>query len=192
MLSVGEFQFRIFYALRRPPRDAAEDIKRIGAGVTPVLLLPNGLKDRTGLNEVLLDGTLPDRQRVIRDVIAVSNIAEKVSALLTAPDNARLVVCTRFAKVWFDKIEITGIKPGTHPFRFIEIMAANATSPINGHDLAEQLSAGRTDGDQTARTAKMAAKKAIEAALKAKRLPFDDPFKSEKGSYRLTVPAYIV
>jgi hypothetical protein len=190
VLSIGELQIRIIYAIRQPPRDASEDIKRISAGIQSVLLLPKGLKDATGLTEVLLDTALPDRQRAVRDIISASNLTGQAPALCTAPSNARLIVDTKFGKVWFDGVEISGLVPGTHAFGFVETLARNFPATLNKNDLTAQLSPSRTDGDQTARTAKMDAKRLIEAALKAKGLNFEDPFKSERGSYRLTVPAY--
>jgi len=191
VLNVHEHEFRVAYALRQPPQDSAEDIKRLSASITPVLLLPKGTKDSTGIIEILLDKALPVRQRVVKDIIAAANLGEQVPALLTAPKNARLVVDIRHGKIWFDQIEITELKPGTHAFRFVVILANDAPATINKHDLAARLSAGRTDGDQSARSAKMIANRIIKAALEAKGLVFEDPFKSENGSYRLTVPVYI-
>lgn len=191
VLSICEHEFRVIYALRQPPRDAAAQIKRLTASIVPVLLLPKGLQDATGITEILLDKALPDRQRVVKDIITLANLENRVSALLTAPPNARLVVDIRLGIIWFDRIKITGLKPRTHPFQFVAILAKNAPATVNKHNLAAQLSAGRTDGDQTARTAKMAANRLIKQALKAKDLNFEDPFKSENGSYRLTVPAYV-
>ncbi|MCG3145046.1 MAG: hypothetical protein HONDAALG_02587 [Gammaproteobacteria bacterium] len=192
VLSICEHEFRISYALRQPPRDAAADIKKLSASTTPVLLLPKGIKDSTGITEILLDKALPDCQRVVRDIIAASNLVGQVSALLTAPRNARLIVDARLGKIWFDGIEIAELKPETQAFRFVEILAKSASTPINKHDLAEQLSPGREDGDQAARSAKTAANKLIKAALETKGLGFEDPFRSENGRYRLTVPAWLV
>ena len=173
-----EHQFRLLYALRQPPQGAAADIKKISASTTAVLLLPRGLRDSTGITEVLLDLPLPDRTRVLRDIIAASNLTGQVPALLTAPPRARLVVDTRLGKIWFDGIEISDLKPGTQPFRFVEILARNAPAVVNKHELAAQLSAGRsTDGGQTVRSAKMTANKTIKAALEAKRLGFEAPFR---------------
>lgn len=190
VLSICEHEFRMIYALRQPPRDATAKIKAVSASIVPVLLLPKGMKDATGITEILLDKALPDRQRVVKDIITLANLENQVPVLLTAPPNARLVVDTRLGIIWFDGIEITGLKPRTHPFRFIQILAQNAPATINKHEVAAQLSASRTDGDQTTRTAKMTAKRLIKAALEAKGLIFEDPFRSENGFYRLVVPAY--
>ena len=77
--------------------------------------------------------------------------------------------------------------PGTHAFRFIEILARSFPGSVDKHDLVAQLSGGRTDGDQTARSAKTGANKIIRAALEAAGLSFEDPFRSENGRYRLIV-----
>lgn len=190
VLSICEHEFRMTYALRQPPRDAAAQIRTLSASIAPVLLLPKGMKGATGITEIFLDKALPDRQRVVKDIIIKANLEGQVPALLIAPKNARLVVDTRLGKIWFDRIEITELKPGTQAFRFVVMLAKNCPATVNKYALSEQLSASRTDGDQAARSAKTTASKLIKAALKAKSLGFEDPFKSENGSYRLIVTAY--
>jgi hypothetical protein len=62
VLKICDQDFRIIYALRQPPRDAVSDVRKVSASTTPVLLLPNGLKDATGMAEVLLDRALTNAQ----------------------------------------------------------------------------------------------------------------------------------
>lgn len=180
-------QFRIAYALRRPPDGAAVAIRTLAQSITPVLLLPTGLDSSTGLAEVLLDGPLPDLPRLRSDIIKVANLSEQVAALSLAPPNARLVVDSLQGRIWFDGVEVTGLKTGTQPFRFVETLAKISPGKINKHDLAKQLSDGRADGDQCARSARTAANKSIRAAVKAQGRSFEDPFKSEAGCFRLAV-----
>ena len=148
------------------------------------------METSTGLTEVLLDKPLPDRHRVIPDIIASANLTQQVPALLLAPRNARLVVDKRLGKIWFDRVEIADLTLGTHAYRFVEILARNFPGSVNKQDLVAELSGGRTDGDQTARSAKMRANKSIRVALESLGRTFEDPFKSEDGCYRLTVLAY--
>jgi hypothetical protein len=190
VLDLCGYQFRIIYAIRRPPDNAAAEVRAIFQSIAPVLLLPTGLDNSTGLAEVLLDGPLPELSRLRRDIVAVADLSGKVPALLLAPPNARLVVDSVFGQIWFDAVEITDLKPGTHAFRFVEILAKNSPGAINKHDLANQLSRAREDGDQGARSAKAAAIKKIRAAVEAQGRSFEDPFKSETGSFRLTVLAF--
>jgi len=191
VLHIDGYDFRIFYAIRQPPSNAVTGHNIASTGATNILLLPTGIKEPTGITEILLDKTLPNQQQVVRDIIAATNLTGQVSALVTAPPRARLVVDNRLKKVWFDKIEITGLKAGTQPYRFVMILAKNYLESINSYDLTKKLSDSRTDGDQTARSAKAAAIKHIKAAVEAQGLSFENPFKTESNSYRLTVPAYI-
>jgi hypothetical protein len=184
------YLFRMVYALRQPPQDATTDIRNLSAGVTPVLLLPSGTKGSTGIIEILLDQALPDPRRVLRNLIAAANLVDQVPALHVAPSGARLIVDSRLGKIWFDGIEIAELKPETHAFRFVQIMARSSFASINKNELATTLSEGRKDGDQSARSAKMKATKVIKSALDAKGIAFQDPFSSENGCYRLTVPAW--
>ena len=98
---------------------------------------------------------------------------------------------TRRGAIWFDRIEVPDLKPGTHQFLFTELLARSAPGPVSKEELVKHLSYGRTDGDQAARSAKRKAKKAIEEALNSAGVHFDDPFHSENGCYRLTVLAYV-
>lgn len=191
VMSIGEHQVRAVYALRQPPASAVADIKELTGSVPPVLLLPRGLSEPTGVAEVLLDLPLPsDPARVTRDIIAKTDLASKVTAIHLAPQNARLVVDEIFGKVWFDRIEITGIKPDTQPFRFVAVLARNFPATTNKNDLIAELSPAREDSDQTARSAKTFVNRAIKSALEAQGRTFDDPFPSEKDCYRLTVLAH--
>ena len=190
VLDVFGYHFRLVFALRHPPAGAATAIRAFAASTTPVLLLPRGMETSTGLTEVLLDKPLPDRHRVISDIIASANLTQQVPALLLAPQNARLVVDRRLGKIWFDRVEIADLTLGTHAYRFVEILARNFPDSVNKQDLVAELSGGRTDGDQTARSAKTRANKSIRAALESLDRTFEDPFKSEDGCYRLTVLAY--
>jgi hypothetical protein len=191
VLNICDHDFRIAYALRQPPRDGAADIRKLAPSLTHVILLPKGVTEPTGLTEILLDKALPDRDRVVRDIIGAAGLTGQASALLLAPRKARLIVDSQLGKVWFDRIEIVDLKPGTQAFRFVEIVARSAPATINKHDLAAQLSAGREDGDQSARTAKMMANRFLKAAVEARGFVFEDPFPSKDGFFRLTVPAYV-
>lgn len=189
-LNIDGHEFRVTYALRQPPHDASAAIRELSSSITHVLLLPTGMKTSTGINEVLLDNALPDRQRVIRDIIADFNLEGDVSALLTAPPRSRLIVDNNTGIIWYDGIEISELRPDTQAFRFVSILVDNFPDAVNSHDISSQLSASRTDGDQTARSAKMQAKKFIKSAIEKNNLAFEDPFKSENGFYRLTVPSW--
>lgn len=190
VLDLYGHQFRIAYAIRRPPDGAAAEVRTIAQSTTPVLLLPTGVDGSTGLAEVLLDGPLPDLARLRRHIVAVADLSGKVPALLFAPPNARLVVDSIFGQIWFDGVAIAGLNAGTHAFRFVEILAKNSPGTISKHNLANQLSHAREDGDQGARSAKTAANRKIRAAVEAQGKIFEDPFKSEAGSFRLVVLAF--
>lgn len=185
--------FRLVYALRQPAPNAAQAVRAgLPASAALVLLLPRGLAEPTGLSEVLLDGPLPDRRRVVQDIIGVAGLQDRAQAIQLAPAGARLVVDTRHGKVWLDGVEVLGLRPPGQPFGFVEALASACPSPLDGHELSGRLSPGRGDGDQAARSAKTAANKLIRSALSAQGRPYEDIFRSEKGRFRLTVPPFVV
>jgi hypothetical protein len=117
---------------------------------------------------------------------------DSVPAIHLAPDGASLVVDTKFKKAWVHGIEITGLQPDSHAFRFIEVMARNP-SRFSCDQMSATLSPGRQDGTTPARQAKNQAKKIIiEAMAAAGRSLDDDPFPSAgPGHYRCALPPYI-
>jgi len=191
VLEVGDYSFRLTYALRQPPANASATLNARAAGARVVVLSPTaaGVPDATS---VVLPKPLPAKNSLIRAIAAKLNLNDQLPAILTAPDNARLIVDTKRGAIWFDRILIPDLKPGTHPFLFAELLAKSAPGAVPKDELVSRLSSGRTDGDQTARSAKAKAKKAIEAALQGKGVTFEDPFRPENGSYRLTVVPHIV
>lgn len=192
-LQLGDYSVRLTYASRQPPAYAAEVVNaRAAAGSRSVILLPGIGAEVTGVASVILDNPLPARNSLVRAITAKLNLTEQLPAILTAPDKARLIVDTRRGVIWYDRIEVPDLKPGTHQFQFIELLARTAPGAVSKDDLVKHLSCGRSDGDQAARSAKAKAKKAIGAALEAAGIRFQDPFQSEDGCYRLTVLSYIV
>lgn len=191
-LTAGDFAFRITYALRRPPIDAAAVVNVRAAGARAVIVLPANGDEVAGVPCVVLDNPLPARNALIRAIATKLNLTDKLPAVLIAPEKARLIVDTRSGGIWFDSIAVLGLTPGTHQFRFAELLARRAPATVSREELAKELSEGRRDGDQAARAAKMKLNQAIRSALEQEGRQFEDPFRSENGCYRLTVPAYVV
>jgi hypothetical protein len=191
VIDIHAHSFRLFYALRKPPQTAEADIKTCALSIHPVLLLPKGVAEQTSITRVLLDKPLPNRRRVLQDIVAAAHLTGQVPALLLAPVKARLVVDALRGQVWFDGIEIPDLKPGTQPFKFVEILACQEPSGVENRQIAVHVAPGRDDTKDVAKDAKRDAKKAIKKALDAVGHDFDDPFKPENGGYRLTVPAHV-
>jgi hypothetical protein len=192
VLTAGDFNFRLTYALRQPPANAAAVVNARAAGARAIMLLPAMSDEVSGIPSVVVDNPLPARNAMIRAIAAKLNLTEQLPAVLTAPEKARLIVDTQRGTIWFDRIEVADLKPGTHQFRFAELLARKAPAIVSKEELAKELSQGRTDGDQAARSAKTKLNQAIRAALEGSGHQFEDPFRSEGGCYRLIVPPYVV
>ncbi len=192
VLTVGGFDFRVTYALRQPPPNAAAVVNGRSAGARAVIVLPANGDEVSGVPCVILDNPMPARNALVRAIATKLNLSDKLPAVLIAPEEARLIVDTRRGAIWFDSIEVPDLTPGTHQFRFAELLARRAPASVSKEELAKELSEGRRDGDQAARSAKMKLTRAIKSALEQKGRPFEDPFRSEGGCYRLTVLACVV
>lgn len=195
-LEVGAHRFRITYALRQPPVGTGDRLRaRVRAGTHPIILLPTDREDGSELAKVVLGGPLPSRQEVVRGTISACALTDAVPAIFTASEKTRLVVDTRLGKIWFDGVEVPGLRPGTHPFMLVEALAKACPQAVPTPDLSTSLSGARTDGDTVARQAKSQATKLIrEAAAAAGRvLEPHDPFPSgPSGYYRCAVLPHVV
>jgi hypothetical protein len=193
LLDIGGKSFYLFYALREPSAGIGQMITAQAAGVPAVILMPTS-QGGTGseLCLVLLDIVLPTPAFVKRAIIAMHGLADTLPALYSAPDGARLIVDTKFKKIWVDGVEITGLLSDSQPFRFIELMS-KSFERISTDALSSQLSPGRIDGNTTARQAKTAAKRAIAEAMASAGRTFEgDPFPSAgNGFYRSALTAYV-
>jgi hypothetical protein len=192
VLSLGDYSFRLTYAVRQPPPNAAAVVNGRAAGARPVMLLASAGDEVPGIQSVLLENPLPAKNAVVRAIAAKLDLTEQLPAILMAPERARLVVDTRRGAIWFDGIAIPDLKPDTHQFRFAELLARRAPGAVSQDDVVQHLSCGRADGAQAARSAKMKASKAIRAAVQGTGGRFEDPFRPENGCYRLTVLAYVI
>jgi len=192
-IEVGDQLLYLAYALRQPSAGVGDRLRAHADGAQPVLLMPASQSDGSELAKVMLDAPVPSRRQVIRDAITVCGIADSLPAVHRAPDGARLVVDVRLKKVWVDGIEIVGLKPDTHAFRFVELLAKSRGALVSADDITAGLSVARQDGTTTARQAKNAAKKIIvDAMAVAGRTFVVDPFPSAgTGFYRCAFPSYV-
>jgi hypothetical protein len=192
-IGVGDQNLYLAYALRQPAPGFGDRLRAHANGAFPVVLVPVPRGNKSELAEVVLDVPLPSRSQVIRGAIAACGIEGLVPALYRAPEGARLIVDAGRKTVWVDGIEILGLKPDSHAFRFIELMARGRGAPITANDITARLSAAREDGDTTARQAKNRAKQILIEALAAGGRTIDaDPFPSAgTGSYRCILPSYV-
>ena len=155
-------------------------------------LLPSQLTEVSDLTRVTLETVIPTQHGLIRGAIHACGLADLVPAIHIAPDGARLVIDTKQGRVWVDGVEIGGLQPGSHPFKFITLMASGSTL-VSRDEIVKNLSSGRQDEDVAARQAKTAANKAIAKAMTAAGHAFDPDFfpAAGIGFYRCTLPAYV-
>jgi hypothetical protein len=191
-VQIGSHSLHAVYALRQPALGIGVQVRAQSGGAHSVLLIPACETYNSELATVILESALPTERELTRSAINACGLSDTVPAIHAAPDGARLVVDTKFNKIWIDNIEILGLQPDSHPFRFIEVMARNPTR-VSSDDMSAKLSPGRQDGTTSARQAKSQVKKIITAAMAASGRSFkEDPFPSAgPGHYRCALPSYI-
>ena len=191
-IELGVQKIHAVYALRQPAPGIGDHMRAHSGSAPSVLLIPACETYKSELASVPLDSALPSRKDVIRGAISACGLTDSTPAIHCCPDSARLVVDTRFKKVWIDGVELPGLQPDSQPFRFVEAMA-RSQGPVSSEQLSSTLSPGRLDGNTPARQAKNQVRKIITMAMSAAGRSFDeDPFPSAgQGSYRCALPAYV-
>ena len=192
-VELGIHKIHMVYALRQPATGVGDQMRAHSGGALSVLLIQACETYKSELASVSIDSALPTKKDVMRGAINACSLAESTPAIYCCPDDARLVVDTRLKKIWIDDVELTGLQPDFHPFRFVEAMA-RSQGRVSSEQLSSILSPGRLDGSLTARQAKNDVKKIINAAMSGAGRSFDeDPFPpAGQGCYRCAFPAYVV
>ena len=192
IIQIGDHSLHVVYTLRQPASGVGIQVRAQAGGAHSVLLIPACETYDSELAKVIIDSALPTERELKRRAINSCGLADSVPAIHAAPDGARLVVDTKFSRIWIDDIEIVGLQPDSHPFRFIEIMARSSVR-VSSEEMSTKLSPGRQDGNTSARQAKNQVKKTITAAMAAAGHSFDeDPFPSAgSGHYRCAFPSHV-
>lgn len=192
IIQIGTLSLHVVYTLRQPIQGVGDQLRAQSGGAHSVLLIPASETYSCELARVVIDSALPTKRELTRSAISACGLLDTVPAIHAAPDGARLVVDTKFNKIWIDDIEIPGLQADSHSFRFIEAMARSPLR-VSSNDMSEKLSPGRQDGNTSARQAKTQVKKIITAAMAASGRSFDeDPFPSAgPGHYRCALPSYV-
>lgn len=190
---LGDQRLRLSYALRPPQPGIGATLRAQANGSHHVLLVPGQAALPVELVAALLDSPLPSREDAISAAVAAAGLQRRVPAIYSAPAGTRLVVDTVQGAVWFDRVRVPGLTAGTHPFRFVELLARRAPEAMTGEELVQELSPARDDENVTARRAKHHATRAIRSALEQAGVPYEDAFASAPGhGYRCIVLAHVV
>jgi hypothetical protein len=192
IIQIGTHRLHVVYTLRQPALGVGVQVRAQAGGAHSVLLIPACETYDSELAKVIIDSALPTERELTRCAINICGLADSVAAIHAAPDGARLVVDTKFSRIWIDNVEIVGLQPDSHSFRFIEIMA-RSSGRVSSEDMSTNLSPGRQDGNTSARQAKNQVKKTITAAMAAAGHSFDeDPFPSAgSGHYRCAFLSHV-
>src|SRR5207247_2012077 len=116
------------YALRLPAAGIGGSIRARANAAHAVMLNPTAQTGSSELPEAKLVSAIPTRKEAVRSAVNACGLANLVPALNVAQEGARLIVDTHFKQVWIDGVEIKGLTPDSHPFRFIEIMARSGSA----------------------------------------------------------------
>jgi len=195
-LVLANARVRLTYALRQPSAGIGDRLRARAPGAHLVLLMPSPREGVSELPTAVLPSPFPEREQVIRAVVAACGLSSVAPALYRVRDGVRLIVDAQQQQIWVDGVLISSARPDTHAFRFIEAMVKAMPEAVSHAALTEVLSAARkdTDGTVTARQAKSRAVQYItEDLAKAGRQLDDDPFpRAGTGCYRCTLTSQVI
>ena len=192
---VGDERLYLAYAIRQPRRDIGDGLRAHAGGAHVVLLTPASQFKESELPTVTLSSAIPFKHQIISDGTAACGLADRLPAIVHAPEAAELVVDKKLKKVWVGGNEVRGLSPDSQQFRFVEMLAEAKGARVSSDMITQALSAARlqTDGTTTARQAKSRAKNRIVEELKAAASDdTSDPFPSAgTGFYRCRLRCFV-
>ncbi|MGE3957422.1 MAG: hypothetical protein AB7H96_11945 [Vicinamibacterales bacterium] len=191
-IDLGGPRLYVAFALRPLAAGIGARLRTVTSGAPSVVLVPTARCDNSELATVTLDLPLPERATVIRAAVAACGLRDRVAALYSAPDGARLIVDKVRGQIWLDGIVVQGLTLGTQPFRFVELLARRCPSFVTAGDLCDGLSVGRKDLDQVVRSARSAAIKAMKTALTTAGKSFESPFQTARKSHRCALLSHVL
>lgn len=191
-ITLGEHHIFLVFALAQPRPGIGDRLRARAEDASILVLFPSTKADGGELSCLKLETPLPTKALVLRKGAFACGIANLIPAIHIAPDAARLVVDTRFGKIWVNGVELVDLPQDSHAFRFMALMA-RSKEPVSHDAIVQELSQYRQDLDAVARQAKNKARQIISKSLAAAGKSFgDDPFPSAgKGCYRCALTPYV-
>ena len=193
-LPVGDERLYLAYAIRQPRRNFSDGLRGHADGAHVVLLTP-ATRSVSGLATVALSSAIPSKHQVITNGTMACGFADRLPAVVRAPQAAELVVDKQLKKIWVCGNEVQNLSPDSQQFQFVEMLAGANGHSVSSDAITKALSAARlqTDGTTTARQAKSRAKKhVIEALQAAGAADRSDPFPSVgPGFYRCRLRCFV-
>lgn len=178
---------------RRPTGDGATLARRVREAVrgdSVALLVPAGSSSGTNLAEIAFASLVLDERSVWREFVRVNSLAEKVTALWSAPPDVRLVIDGPRQLVWIDGLKID-LVADSHPYKLL-VLLAEAKGRVVSHDAIGAVLSPSGAADTVSKRAKHDVNRAIKESFAAARRPVDvdQIVCAGSGGYRLAVLAY--
>jgi hypothetical protein len=143
----------VFCAMREPHDTTLALMKGLSTSAMSVLIAPRCCSPLLTVPHVSCKMPNGRHQDVLGTIVEHLNLQGQVEPPLYLREE--LIVDERRGQAWFRKIPLSALKPGTHAFKFLSMLAATPGSVVSKQKLNETLSPARTD-DTVARKAKAA------------------------------------
>lgn len=179
----------VFLAVREPGSVTTALIQSAANGDTPLLLYPQCCRGIEGMASVSC--RIP--QGPFRSLLeeAVRSLKWDKQIPLSEWSAADLLIDMARGVISYRRIELSTIKPDTHPFKFAAIVASANGKLVSTSEINKKLTSS-LDND-AAKKAKLGFWKAVKTAYKNAGLaaPTDDIFESKRGGYCLKATAIV-
>ena len=182
----------VFLATRPVQATTAAIIQSASLPGKPVLLVPKCCSCSVNLPNVPCALPAGPYDSLMTGIVRALGWEKDIEPHLHLPDDL-IIDCGR-GRAWLKGVELTDLKPGTHPFKFLELLAKRPGHIVPKLSINEALSVARSD-DEVAKKAKLALVKAFKESLSAgcSKLPdFGKIIVAKNGGYVLQATATVL
>jgi peptidoglycan hydrolase-like protein with peptidoglycan-binding domain len=183
----------VFLATRPVDATTGPMMQSASQGATPLLLAPKCCTCPPGVSAVPCPVPAGPYTSLLGDIIRQLHLQTEIEPHVYLLED--VIVDKARGQVWLNGVLLTDLKPGTHAFKFLEILAKAPGRIVAKQTINDALSASRSD-DEAAKQAKKALKQAINNSFTAgARGDFPDFGKlivAKNGGYTLQATASLV
>jgi hypothetical protein len=183
----------VFLATREPGTTAAQSLRATANGASPVLLVPAGRSCTAEMQQVQCRVPAGPYDELLGNIVDALGLQEQVPPFLYLSHD--LILDPKSGSAWYRRVPLSKLLPGTHPYKFAEMVVRANGQPVTKDALHEYLSAHNPD-EGIVRKAKSDFVKFVKASYAAagREEPADakEIFAARSGGYVLRVTARVL
>lgn len=183
----------VFLATRSPSAEVASAIREAGKGARTALLIPRGCASSLDLPQAPCALLTGPHDTLLGELVELLGVQDEVPPQTWLRED--LILDRKRGTAWYRRVELTKLRPDTHPFMFAVAVAEAGGRVVKKETLNSLLSKARNDED-VAKKAKADFIAAVKASFEAvgQECPADvtQIFASKGGGYALSATGRVL